>query len=98
VPHSPQRSAGGIGLVIERKRLPDERDGLQWYCERCNQLLFDQRFQLRNIETDFTAVFDRYYRSVEHRTCGGCGYVNPAPARYAAASDGWATSTTSASV
>src|SRR5690606_6689801 len=33
VPHSPQRMAGGVGLVIERKRLAHERDGLLWYCE-----------------------------------------------------------------
>lgn len=32
VPHSPQRAAGSIGLVIERERLPHEQDGLQWYC------------------------------------------------------------------
>jgi len=27
-------------------------------------------------------VFDRYYRSIAHRTCSRCGHVNPAPARY----------------
>ena len=29
VPHSPQRSAGGFGLVIERERRPDELDGME---------------------------------------------------------------------
>ena len=29
-PHSPQRSAGGVGLVIERERREGEIDGLQW--------------------------------------------------------------------
>ncbi len=82
VPHSPQRSAGGIGLVIERKRLPHEKDGLQWYCERCNHKLFEEFFTLENIETDFAAVFDRFYRSIDHRTCSQCGHLNPAPARY----------------
>ena len=24
----------------------------------------------------------RFYRSHEHRTCKGCGHLNPAPARY----------------
>src|SRR5207237_5161806 len=32
-PHSPQRPANTVGLVIERKRAPDELDGFQWYCE-----------------------------------------------------------------
>lgn len=82
VPHSPQRMAGGVGLVIERKRLASEKDGLLWYCERCNHPLYSEFFALENIETQFQAVFDRFYGSVEHRTCKDCGHLNPAPARY----------------
>lgn len=82
VPHSPQRSAGSIGLVIERKRLPHEKDGLLWFCERCNHKLFDQYFHLHDIEQDFPPVFDRFYGSPEHRTCDACGHLNPRPARY----------------
>ena len=85
VPHSPQRSAGGIGLVIERKRLPHEKDGLLWFCEQCNHKLYEEFFTLGNIETQFGAVFDRFYRSTGHRTCNACGHLNPAPARYDAA-------------
>ena len=82
VPHSPQRSAGGVGLVIERKRLAHELDGLLWFCERCNHKLYEEFFPLENIETQFPAVFERFYRSIEHRTCEQCGYLNPAPAKY----------------
>ena len=82
VPHSPQRSAGGVGLVIERKRLPHERDGLMWFCDACNHKLYEEFFALENIETQFGAVFDRFYRSPALRTCGACGHLNPAPARY----------------
>ncbi|GAB2506511.1 3-hydroxyanthranilate 3,4-dioxygenase [Arenimonas alkanexedens] len=82
VPHSPQRSAGGIGLVIERKRLPDEKDGLLWFCEQCNNRLYEEFFSLENIETQFDAVFDRFYGSTERRRCTACGHLNPAPARY----------------
>ncbi|MDE2338656.1 MAG: 3-hydroxyanthranilate 3,4-dioxygenase, partial [Gammaproteobacteria bacterium] len=32
VPHSPQRPAGTVGLVVERQRRSGERDGFQWYC------------------------------------------------------------------
>ncbi len=86
VPHSPQRMAGGIGLVIERKRLPHERDGLLWYCERCNTKLFEEFFTLRDVEQDFPPIFDRFYRSHDHRTCKTCGHLNPAPAKYDAGS------------
>lgn len=87
VPHSPQRMENGVGLVIERKRLPTEKDGLLWYCERCNHPLYSEYFELSNIETQFQAVFDRFYRSREHRTCKDCGHLNPAPARYHDAQD-----------
>jgi 3-hydroxyanthranilate 3,4-dioxygenase len=82
VPHSPQRMADSIGLVIERKRLPGEQDGLLWYCERCNHPLFTEFFELKDIEHDFPPVFDRFYGSIDLRTCGSCGHLNPAPDRY----------------
>ena len=81
-PHSPQRLADSIGLVIERKRLPHEQDGLLWFCERCNAKLYEEHFHLHDIESDFPPVFDRFYSSRDLRTCNACGLVNPAPARY----------------
>ena len=83
VPHSPQRMKDSIGLVVERKRLPGEKDGLLWFCERCNHKLFEEYFVLDSIEHDFPPVFERFYRSLDARTCKQCGHVNPAPARYA---------------
>jgi len=82
VPHSPQRMPDSVGLVIERRRLPHEQDGLQWYCERCNHKLYEEYFTLKNIETDFPPVFDRFYSSRAHRTCTQCGHLNPAPGKY----------------
>ena len=82
VPHSPQRMPDSVGIVIERKRLPNELAGLQWYCEQCNGKLYEEFFKLENIEEDFPPVFDRFYSSRERRTCKQCGHLNPAPARY----------------
>jgi len=87
VPHSPQRMPDSVGLVIERRRLPHEKDGLMWFCERCNHKLYGELFQLRDIEQDFPPVFDRFYASIEHRTCGKCGHLNPAPAKYSSPAD-----------
>lgn len=80
LPHSPQRLANTVGLVIERQRRPGEQDGLQWYCESCNSLLYQEYFELRNIETQFPPVFARYFGSLQHRTCRQCGSVAPLPA------------------
>jgi 3-hydroxyanthranilate 3,4-dioxygenase len=82
VPHSPQRMANSVGLVIERKRNPGEQDGLLWFCEQCNHPLYEEYFPLVNIEQDFFAVFERFYRSTELRTCSACGLLNSAPARF----------------
>jgi 3-hydroxyanthranilate 3,4-dioxygenase len=66
--------------VIERRRVAGERDGLQWYCEQCNQKLYEEFFELTNIETQFGPVFQRFYDSQAHRTCRHCGTVSPVPA------------------
>lgn len=79
VPHSPQRYANTVGLVIERERRAGELDGFQWYCERCNQLLYEEFFALEDIETQFPPLFRRFYDSLERRTCRRCGQVMEPP-------------------
>ena len=75
VPHSPQRFANTVGLVVERQRRPGEQDGFQWYCENCGNLLYEEFFELTNIETQLAPVFERFYASLERRTCARCGTV-----------------------
>ena len=82
VPHSPQRMPDSIGLVIERKRLPHEKDGLLWFCGNCNNKLYEEFFVLDSIEKDFPPVFERYYRSADARTCKRCGLVDTPPEKY----------------
>lgn len=77
--HSPQRAPGSVGLVIERKRLPHERDGLAWFCPACNHRLYEEFFVLENIETDLPPVFERFYAAPDRRTCPRCGTVHPTP-------------------
>jgi len=79
VPHSPQRPAGSVGIVIERRRAPDERDGFSWYCENCGLCLYLERVAVRDIETELPAIFSRFYSSLEHRTCRVCGTIMQAP-------------------
>ena len=82
IPHSPQRMAGSVGLVIERKRLDFEDDALMWFCVSCNHTLYEERFHLVDIEQDFFRVFERFYRDDALRTCSRCGTLNPRPSRY----------------
>ena len=79
VPHSPQRGANTVGLVIESKRPEGMMDGLAWYCENCNHELHSEAFAVQNIETDMPIIFDEFYGNEEKRTCTKCNTVMEAP-------------------
>ncbi|MEN1783927.1 MAG: 3-hydroxyanthranilate 3,4-dioxygenase [Bacteroidota bacterium] len=85
VPHSPVRHPDSIGLVIERKRKHlDVKDGLMWFCDQCNNKLYEAYFTLNDIEKDFFGHFKTFYSSKALRTCNNCGYVMPVDARFVA--------------
>jgi 3-hydroxyanthranilate 3,4-dioxygenase len=79
IPHNPVRGADTIGLVIERKRRDTEKDGLLWFCENCNNKLYEEYFVLEDITTQFQGVFKKFYDSEDLRTCKNCGAVMEAP-------------------
>jgi 3-hydroxyanthranilate 3,4-dioxygenase len=70
VPHSPQRGANTIGLVIEYPRPEGVMDKLQWYSEEDGSLIYEEEFALADIETDLPKIFDRYHSTIEKRTAG----------------------------
>lgn len=83
VPHSPVRSEGSIGLVIERVRIgTDYTDGLLWFCEKCNNKLHETYFPLKNIEQDFLPRFKEYYADEHLRNCKKCGHVMETDPRF----------------
>jgi 3-hydroxyanthranilate 3,4-dioxygenase len=75
LPHSPQRPANTVGLVIERARQAGELDGFQWYCEQCGERLYEEFFELTDIERQFPPVFERFFGDAARRTCRRCGTV-----------------------
>ena len=83
VPHSPERSEGSIGLVIERKRTdPKSKDGLLWFCDNCNTKLYDVYFPLTDIEKDFLEHFKDFYGDLSKRSCSNCGTILPVDSRF----------------
>ncbi len=83
VPHSPVRSEGSIGLVVERKRTDlDAKDGLLWFCDNCNNKLYEVYFPLNDIEKDFLKHFQHFYNSEALRTCDNCGTVMEVDERF----------------
>jgi 3-hydroxyanthranilate 3,4-dioxygenase len=79
MPHSPRRPAGTVGIVVERRRKPDELDGFSWYCEHCGHQLYMERVAVRDIEKELPEIFSRFYSSMARRTCAACGTVMAAP-------------------
>ncbi len=75
VPHSPQRKANTVGLVIEYPRPKGVLDALEWYCENCENKIYREEFSLDNIETDMPKIFDIFYSDKEKCTCSNCGTI-----------------------
>ena len=79
VPHSPQRFADTVGLVVERKRQPEELDGFMWFCDNCDHKLYEEFLYVSDIVGQLPPVFDRFYGAEENRTCNECGTLMPLP-------------------
>jgi 3-hydroxyanthranilate 3,4-dioxygenase len=77
VPHSPQRFADTVGIVVERRRAPGELDGFMWFCPNCGAKLREEFLHVSDIVTDLPPVFERFYASENARTCKRCGTVMP---------------------
>ena len=80
VPHSPQRFADTVGLVIERKRLDHELDGFLWFCDNCDNKLYEEYVFVDDIVAQLPPIFERFYGSKKNRQCDNCGTLMPRPA------------------
>jgi 3-hydroxyanthranilate 3,4-dioxygenase len=78
-PHSPQRPAHSVGLVVERVRGADERESYAWYCERCDAKLYELRRDAEDLLAELKQVAQEFDASAALRTCKACGYVQPVP-------------------
>ena len=77
VPHSPQRPAGTIGMVVERQRLPEEEDRFRWYCEGCGTVLHEAALHVTDLGTQLRPVLEGFRNDESLRTCRKCGKVSP---------------------
>lgn len=77
VPHSPQRKADTVGLVIERRRTPDLIDHLRFYCDGCRELLYEEELVLQTLQIGKALVppISRFFGDVALRTCKKCGHI-----------------------
>jgi len=78
-PHSAQRPAHSVGLVVERLREPSEAESYAWHCERCDQKLYELTRGETDLLEDLRRVAAEFNASKSLRTCNACGYVQPVP-------------------
>jgi len=81
VPHSPQRKANSVGLVIEKVRQGGETDGFLWYCDVCDHKLHEQYLKLTDIVSQLPPIMSAFYEDLSKRTCTKCGHVMEVPAK-----------------
>nr|XP_055026595.1 3-hydroxyanthranilate 3,4-dioxygenase isoform X2 [Misgurnus anguillicaudatus] len=68
IPHSPQRQAHTVGLVVERRRLDSETDGLRYYVDNTTDVLFERWFYCENLGTQLVPVIKEFMDSKQHKT------------------------------
>uniref|UniRef100_A0A8C6ZT11 3-hydroxyanthranilate 3,4-dioxygenase n=1 Tax=Nothoprocta perdicaria TaxID=30464 RepID=A0A8C6ZT11_NOTPE len=73
IPHSPQRYANTVGLVIERERLKTEIDGLRYYVGESTDVLFEKWFHCEDLGTQLAPIIREFFNSRQYQT----GKPNP---------------------
>ena len=79
VPHSPQRPASTVGLVVERRRPAGEDDQLRFYCEKCGATVYEEQFELKDIAQQLKMMMEQFWSDATLRTCMHCGTVVQPP-------------------
>ncbi|KAI9144223.1 putative BNA1-3-hydroxyanthranilic acid dioxygenase [Paraphysoderma sedebokerense] len=77
-PHNPVRFADTVGIVIERNRRPEEIDRLRWYCEKCQEIVYEESFHCTDLGTQLKPVIEKFANTEELRKCKKCGFMNVA--------------------
>lgn len=78
-PHSPQREADSVGLVVELDRPKEMLDGMWWYCIHCGAKQNERWLHAQNLATDLKPIMIEYYDSDKLRTCNKCNKLTPDP-------------------
>lgn len=75
--HSPRRGENTWGLVIERKRRPQEKESFVWFCEKCDAEVLSRDVVQGNIAAQVSGIYASFNGDERLRTCKGCGDIFP---------------------
>lgn len=72
IAHSPQRQAETVGLVIERERAQDEKDGLRYFVEKDGvptlESLYEEWFHCEDLGSQLGPIIKRFFASEQCKT------------------------------
>jgi 3-hydroxyanthranilate 3,4-dioxygenase len=75
--HSPRRGEQTWGLVVERKRKPEETEAFAWYCERCDEELLSRTVLQAEVAARVRQIYAEFNADPALRTCRRCDYRFP---------------------
>uniref|UniRef100_A0A3P9J494 3-hydroxyanthranilate 3,4-dioxygenase n=1 Tax=Oryzias latipes TaxID=8090 RepID=A0A3P9J494_ORYLA len=67
IPHSPQRQANTVGLVVERRRLLNETDCLRYFVDNTTDILFERWFYCENLGTQLVPIIKEFMASKQFK-------------------------------
>jgi 3-hydroxyanthranilate 3,4-dioxygenase len=79
VPHSPTRPPNTVGVVVELRRPAGETEHQQFYCEKCDTLVYDKEFDCADIVEHFAQSMEDFWADPSLHTCKSCGHANSKP-------------------
>jgi 3-hydroxyanthranilate 3,4-dioxygenase len=77
LPHSPRRPENTWGLVIERKRRPEENEEFVWFCEKCDAKVLSRSVVQGDVGGQVGKVYAEFNSNPKLRTCSACRYIFP---------------------
>jgi 3-hydroxyanthranilate 3,4-dioxygenase len=78
VRHSPQRpDPESLCLLVERIRPDGVKDGFEWFCPSCSNLLYRVEAQVKSLANDLPPLFEKFYADMDARQCKKCGALHP---------------------
>lgn len=76
-PHSPQRFADTVGIVVEQDRPSTSLDKMRWYCpnKSCRKIVYEAAFHCTDLGTQVKQAVVDFDSDISKRTCKACGTV-----------------------
>jgi 3-hydroxyanthranilate 3,4-dioxygenase len=78
VPHSPQRPANTVGLLIEHRRPEGQNDHVRFYCDECDEIVFDEQVFMKDL-AQLKPILEAFWANETKRTCKKCNAILKPP-------------------